>query len=137
MSSQILNFNEALQQDRFENQMQAYADWKEKLLQTIRDYQVWLGDNEISNPEIELRLFDAVKALNNDQLNIAFVAEFSRGKTELINAIFFANYGRRLFPSEAGRTTMCPTELLYDAKSDEPYIKLLPIETRLSETSLS
>jgi hypothetical protein len=42
---------------------------------------------------------------------VAFVAEFSRGKSELINAIFFAGYGSRILPSSAGRTTMCPTEL--------------------------
>jgi hypothetical protein len=53
--------------------------------------------------------------LREDRLNVAFVAEFSRGKSELINAIFFADYGDRMLPSSAGRTTMCPTELLYDA----------------------
>ncbi len=47
-------------------------------------------------------------------MSVAFVAEFSRGKSELINAIFFADYGQRILPSSAGRTTMCPTELLYD-----------------------
>jgi hypothetical protein len=35
-----------------------------------------------------------------------------RGKSELINAIFFADYGKRILPSSAGRTTMRPTELL-------------------------
>jgi len=57
------------------------------------------------------------------------VAEFSRGKSELINAIFFADYGRRILPSSAGRTTMCPTELMYD-ESLPPCIRALPIETR-------
>jgi hypothetical protein len=57
------------------------------------------------------------------------VAEFSRGKSELINAIFFADYGRRILPSAAGRTTMCPTELMYD-DTLPPCIRALPIETR-------
>ena len=35
-------------------------------------------------------------------------------------------------PSSAGRTTMCPTELMYD-ETFPPCIRLLPIETR-SET---
>ena len=66
---------------------------------------------------------------------VAFVAEFSRGKSELINAVFFAGYGRRIMPASAGRTTMCPTELGYDAEVP-PCLRLLPIETRLQPQSL-
>jgi hypothetical protein len=47
----------------------------------------------------------------------------------LINAIFFAGYGRRIMPASAGRTTMCPTEMGYDADIP-PCLRLLPIETR-------
>jgi hypothetical protein len=65
---------------------------------------------------------------------VAFVAEFSRGKSELINAVFFADYGQRLLPSSAGRTTMCPTELLYDP-SKPSSIQLLPIETRAMDAT--
>ena len=53
--------------------------------------------------------------MRTSKVMVAFVAEFSRGKSELINAIFFAGYGRRIMPASAGRTTMCPTELGYDA----------------------
>ena len=67
---------------------------------------------------------------------LAFLAEFSRGKTELINAMFFSGYGQRLLPSDVGRTTMCPTEIFYDS-AEEPYVRLLPIETRQSEESIS
>ena len=137
MSTNALDINETQQQDRFSSQMEAFAQWKTELIQTIRGYQEWLSQHDKSSPEIELRIFDALKALDSDNLNIAFVAEFSRGKTELINAIFFANYGRRLLPSEAGRTTMCPTELFYDKTKNQSFIKLLPIETRLSDASLS
>jgi predicted GTPase len=44
--------------------------------------------------------------VKGDKVMVAFVAEFSRGKSELINALFFAGYGRRImritvsFPSE-------------------------------------
>ena len=117
--------------------MRAFADWKAELTQTIKDYQDWLNTHQLGSPEIDLRIYDALEALNSDKLTIAFVAEFSRGKSELINAIFFADYGRRLLPSEAGRTTMCPTELFYDQESEESYVRLLPIETRLSDISLS
>jgi hypothetical protein len=66
---------------------------------------------------------------------VAFVAEFSRGKSELINAIFFAGYKRRIMPASAGRTTMCPTELGYDV-GVPPCLRLLPIETRLQPQPL-
>ena len=52
--------------------------------------------------------------LATDRLCVAFVAEFSRGKSELINAIFFADTGRRVLPATPGRTTMCPVELGYE-----------------------
>ena len=48
----------------------------------------------------------------------------------------FAEYGQRILPSAAGRTTMCPTELMYDA-SFAPSIRLLPIETRAENLSTS
>ena len=68
-------------------------------------------------------------SLADDRLSVAFVAEFSRGKTEMINTLFFGNYKRRILPSGVGRTTMCPTEILYDPNLP-PSIRLLPIESR-------
>ncbi|MDR9436614.1 MAG: dynamin family protein [Thiohalophilus sp.] len=122
--------------DRFTDQMQAYGRWRGDLSTAIEKYQQWLNANNMSNPEAELRIFELLDALKSDRLTIAFVAEFARGKTELINAIFFSEYDRRLLPSEAGRTTMCPTELFYDSDADMSYIRLLPIETRLEEMSI-
>jgi hypothetical protein len=74
--------------------------------------------------------------LASDKLVLAFVAEFSRGKSELINAIFFADTGRRVLPATPGRTTMCPVELRFDA-GVPPQLALLPIETRLRGLSLA
>lgn len=74
--------------------------------------------------------------LASDRLVVAFVAEFSRGKSELINAIFFADAGRRVLPATPGRTTMCPVELRWDAGA-LPRLSLLPIETRLQGLSLA
>jgi hypothetical protein len=71
-----------------------------------------------------------------DKLILAFVAEFSRGKSELINAIFFADAGRRVLPATPGRTTMCPVELRFEADVP-PRLALLPIETRLRGLSLA
>ena len=122
--------------DRFTDQMQAYGRWRGDLNNAIEKYQRWLTANNMSDPEAELRIIELLDTLKSDRLTIAFVAEFARGKTELINAIFFSEYDRRLLPSEAGRTTMCPTELFYDSGENSSYIRLLPIETRLEEMSI-
>ncbi len=122
---------------RFNEQMQAYGQWKTDLTKAIQSYQSWLERHEMGAPEDDLRIYEILESLRSDRLTIAFVAEFARGKTELINAIFFSEYDRRLLPSEAGRTTMCPTELFYDTEHQHAYIRLLPIETRLNETSIA
>ena len=89
----------------------------------------WLSQQDLADAQVDLRVQHLLERLHQDKLVVAFVAEFSRGKSELINAIFFADFGQRLLPSSAGRTTMCPTELLYDP-TRPPSIRLLPIETR-------
>ena len=122
---------------RFTEQMQAYGQWKQDLIEGIKSYQKWLDSHEMGSPEDELKIYESIASLKSDRLTIAFVAEFARGKTELINAIFFSEYDRRLLPSEAGRTTMCPTELFYDTENQHAYIRLLPIETRLNEMSIA
>ena len=126
-----------MMQDQLDQRLQSYTVWRDKLIQTIQCFQDWLEKHDLASPEQEFRIFETIEALRKDRLTIAFVAEFSRGKTELINALFFAHYGQRLLPSEAGRTTMCPTELFYDRDSNESYIHLLPIESRLQNRSIA
>ena len=123
--------------DQFTEQLEAYSRWKEDIVSHIKSYRDWLSDHDMSSPEDDLRMYEILDALDSDHITIGFAAEFSRGKTELINSIFFANYQRRLLPSSAGRTTMCPTELFYDSKEEKPYIRMLPIETRLEDSSIS
>lgn len=122
--------------NKFVQQFNAYSDWRSGLIGRIEEYRRWLTQEELNDAQIEQRLQQVLERLAEDKLNVAFVAEFSRGKSELINAIFFANYGKRLLPSSAGRTTMCPTELMYD-KAKPGSITLLPIETRLSDVTTS
>lgn len=122
---------------RLKQQFHAYEQWKVKLIQTVQEYQPWLEEHGMATPETRRRIASCLNTLKEDRLTIAFAAEFSRGKTELINAIFFADYGHRLLPSAPGRTTMCPTELFYDNTVDAAYIRLLPIETRLQDISLA
>ena len=126
-----------MKQDQFDQGLQSYGVWRDDLIKTVERYQAWLEANEMASPDQEFRIFETIDALRKDRLTVAFVAEFSRGKTELINALFFSHFGRRLLPSDAGRTTMCPTELFYDNTADSAYIHLLPIETRLQDKSIA
>ena len=106
-----------------------YGNWRDSLATEIMQLRQWLEQAQILDADAARRIDVALERLAQDKLVIAFVAEFSRGKSELINAIFFADYGKRILPSSAGRTTMCPTELLYD-ETLPPCIRALPIETR-------
>ncbi len=113
-----------------------YKKWRDHLIVIVGNYHVWLQEQELIDGEDDLRIFELLEELESDKLTVPMVGEFSRGKTELINAIFFADYKQRLLPTEAGRTTMCPTELQYD-ENHPPSIELLPIETRKTAETIA
>lgn len=123
-------------QGTLSQQVQAYHNWKKELIRQIGRYRLWLQDNNLFSDDISTRIRHGLELLIEDELTIAFVGEYSRGKTELINALFFSEYGQRMLPSQAGRTTMCPTELFFDRSANENYLLLLPIETRNGDLSL-
>ncbi|WP_207887079.1 dynamin-like GTPase family protein [Pseudomonas sp. 30_B] len=123
--------------ERLSQQIDAYVTWKRELVREITRYRSLLERSRLNTPEIESRLDRTLRLLRVDHITLAFVGEYSRGKTELINSLFFAGYGRRMLPSQAGRTTMCPTELFFDPRSERPYIRLLPIETRVADASVA
>lgn len=121
-------------ENKLAHQFAEYSQWRKALVDSICDYRSWLNEQELNDAQIDQRITNLLERLREDKLNVAFVAEFSRGKSELINAIFFADYGQRLLPSSAGRTTMCPTELLYDPTKPTS-IMMLPIDTRSSDAT--
>lgn len=122
--------------DHLVQQLQAYSLWRHGVAQSLRRYYAGVCSLQLDDESSTGRVNDMLAKLAQDTLSVAFVAEFSRGKSELINAIFFSDYGQRILPSSAGRTTMCPTELLYD-ENYPPCIRLLPIETRGEPFSLT
>src|SRR5437870_8005977 len=115
---------------------EAYSDWRRRLSAGISGLHEWLSQQELADAQADLQIQQLLELLHQEKLVIAFVAEFSRGKSELINAIFFADFGQRLLRSSAGRMIMCPTELLYDP-TRPPSIRLLPIETRAKDGSVA
>jgi hypothetical protein len=120
----------------FATHLHQYQRWRDELINSISDYQNWVEQQQLADGEQDLRVYELVEGLKSDKITIAVVAEFSRGKSELLNAIFFADHKDRLIPAAAGRTTMCPTELRYDEK-DGPSVKLLPIDTRKTSLTIS
>ena len=120
----------------FNEQFDQHSAWRRGFAQQLRALSAWLADHELMDAAIEEQLQRLETQVRSDKVMVAFVAEFSRGKSELINAIFFAGYGRRIMPASAGRTTMCPTELAYDP-AVPPSLSLLPIDSRLQPLGLT
>jgi len=119
----------------FNEQFDQHGMWRREFALRLKLMSEWLKDHELLDAAVEERLRRLHTQVRSDKVMVAFVAEFSRGKSELINAIFFAGYKRRIMPASAGRTTMCPTELGYDSEVP-PCLRLLPIETRLQPQAL-
>ena len=119
----------------FNEQFDEHGVWRRAFALRLKLLGNWMKDHELLNAAVEERLQRLQTQVRSDKVMVAFVAEFSRGKSELINAIFFAGYGRRIMPASAGRTTMCPTELGWDSDVP-PCLRLLPIASRLQPQAL-
>lgn len=124
MADQILN-----------NEIEQYSAWRQQVSQAVQDLSSFLKAKNVTDLRTHHQFENVLGALADDNLSVAFVAEFSRGKSEMINTIFFGNYKKRILPSGSGRTTMCPTELMYDPNMPSA-VRLLPIESRKDERAL-
>ncbi len=120
----------------FNEQFDQHGTWRRAFAQQLHQLGQWLASHDLMDAAVQERVQRLEEQVRRDKVVVAFVAEFSRGKSELINAIFFADYGRRIMPASAGRTTMCPTELSYESGS-APSLRLLPIETRMQSPGLA
>ena len=119
----------------FNEQFDQHGAWRREFGLRLKLLAEWMKDHELLDAGVEERLHRLETQVRSDKVMVAFVGEFSRGKSELINAIFFAGYGRRIMPASAGRTTMCPTEMGYDPDVP-PCLRLLSIESRLQPQAL-
>lgn len=121
----------------FNRQMANFSQWKESLSVQLSQCLQWLEEHQYQSQPAMHCLKQASALLKNDSFTVACVGEFSRGKTELINALLFTEYGGRILPSRPGRTTMCPTEIFFDPADKPGCVRLLPIETRRTSTSMN
>jgi Dynamin family len=110
-----------------------FLSWRTQLQRSIDQVRGELARHGLLEGETALALDQLLERAHKDRLSIAFVSEAERGKSELINALFFSERRRRLLPSGPGRSTLCVTELRHDPDL-EPGVRLLPIETREQDT---
>ncbi len=123
-------------QSSIAHSLDALANWRAELDRHVLQLGRSLAEQDLLDGADTTLLGALRERLASEKLVLAFVAEFSRGKSELINAIFFADAGRRVLPATPGRTTMCPVELRYEAGLPTR-LSLLPVETRLRGLSLA
>src|SRR5687767_13338018 len=119
----------------FASHFDTLSGWRTALGRRLGELSRYLADHDLADGPANEALAALGRRLTGEKLIVAFVAEFSRGKSELINAIFFADAGKRVLPATPGRTTMCPVELAYDPE-EAPTLSLLPILSRLEGYSL-
>jgi len=118
----------------FTAQLHEYAQWRKDTVLAIEMYCEWCERYEAADEQVTRELLGILNALNSTHITLAFAAEFSRGKTELINALFYSEMGLKLLPTAVESARSCPSELFYDETAC--YIRLLDIETRLEDSSL-
>ncbi len=105
--------------------------WRAGLSSQIAEVTEFLRMHDILTPGTDAALADALIQVTSQKVTVAFIAEVARGKSELINGLFFTDLGRQLLPSGPGKGTRCVTELRFD-RDVQTGVRLLPIETRES-----
>ncbi len=115
--------------------MDSLAGWRRGLDRAVEHLAELLADQGLLDGPGRTLAAAVRQRLASDRLVLAFVAEFSRGKSELINALFFADTGHRVLPATPGRTTMCPVEIAWDG-GQAATLALLPIATRKGGASV-
>jgi hypothetical protein len=108
--------------------------WREKAKKALNIWQETLHTNGLLTPSMIDTIKSMLQKMTKNRHTVAIVSEVSRGKSELINALLFSQYGQRIIPASAGRTTMCPTEFFCDFDA-EPYLELLPMDTRMTDNN--
>ncbi|MCE5388677.1 MAG: dynamin family protein [Acidithiobacillus sp.] len=114
------------------HEMESFASWKNQVSDSLHELSKISSQLELLPSSSILRIDNQAEIIKKDTLQIAIVGEFSRGKSELINALFFSDMGKRFLPTSSGQTTMCPVEI----RSGKPALHLLPISSRSMDASI-
>lgn len=82
----------------FSEQFDRLSHWRKSFAAQMASFREWLAAHELLDAAVQEQLQRLENLLRGDKVSVAFVAEFSRGKSELINAVFL--------PTTAGAS--CP-----------------------------
>ncbi len=80
----------------FNEQFHRLGKWRHAVAAQLSEFGQWLQAQQLQDAAVQNLLQRWDRSLRNDKVGMAFVSEFSRGKSELINAVFFAHYGQRI-----------------------------------------
>lgn len=119
----------------FESSLASLKIWREEVVDALAGARRWAVVNRLADEQAAVRLAHLERRLLADRMLVAIVGEVSRGKSELVNALFFADLGARMLPFGPGRTARCPAEIAHDPDR-APSLRLLPVETRASPRAL-
>lgn len=116
--------------------LDAHAQWRAALDRELGAWALTLHRDGLLDAQAADLLDGLRRRLQADRVVVAVVGAGAHGRSELINALCFADTGRRLLPTSTAtaRATLCPIEIGYDGS--EPLLALLPIETRLQPLPL-
>ena len=115
----------------FETSLAELKQWREATAESLAAFRRWATVGRILDEQAAARLAHLERRLAHERLTIAFVGDPSAGKSDLINALFFAEARVRLLPPGV----RCAAEILWDP-AQPPSARMLPIETRASGKSL-
>jgi len=119
----------------FNEQFDPHGVWRREFALRLNLLAQWMNAQGLLNAAVKDRLFRLQAQARSDKVVRAFLTKSSRGKSVLINAIFFAGHGRRIMPASTGRATSCATELGYDPDI-ALCLRLWSIEIRLQPQAL-
>jgi predicted GTPase len=103
--------------------------WRHGVSTQIARVADFVREHGYYNAELERSFESMTTRASRESVVVILVAEAGRGKSELINAMFFTDLGRRLLPSGVLRATRCITEVRFD-RTRKTGVSLLPIESR-------
>lgn len=120
----------------FNSEFDQFGQWRENFAGQITMLGQWLTHHGLADAAVQDYLQQIQQQLSERGVRVGFVAESRRGKSKLINAVFFTHYGRQIIKSHPLGATLCPIELGWDAQQGA-CLRLLPIETREQPLSLA
>jgi hypothetical protein len=119
----------------FDTSLFELRQWRESVAAALAEFRRWAVVARLIDEHAAARLAHLERRLVGERLTVAIIGEPARGKSELVNALFFPELSAQFDPPGALRTTLCPTEVLHDPMRPAG-IRLLPLETRAEQLPL-